>query len=97
MPHPSDVQRVIQGLVAKSLERVHVRSRHSDVTQSAWRLETTSSNGTGAITLVEISTSESHYRGEGTFLGWSQEELAIAYRELIPKSSDSGPETPQLG
>jgi hypothetical protein len=97
MPHPSDLQSAIQGLVTKSLERVQVRSRHNDITQSAWRLETTSPNGTGAITLVEISPSESHYRGEGTFLGWSQEELAVAYSQLIPKSTDSGPETPQLG
>jgi hypothetical protein len=92
-----DLQNAVQAVVSRSLERIHVRSRLSNITRSAWRLETASPNGTGVITLVEISASELHYRGEGTFLGWSQEELAFAYRELIPKSSDSGPETPQLG
>lgn len=87
----------ISGIVAKPLERVNVRSRESQVTQSAWKLEVTSPKGSGAILVVEISPQQTLYRGEGLFLGWSQERLAGAYRALAPKSEDTDPELPQLG
>lgn len=87
----------ISGIVAKPMERVNVRSRESQVTQSAWKLEVTSPKGAGAILVVEVSPQETHYRGEGLFLGWSQERLAGAYRALAPKTDDTDPEMPQLG
>ena len=85
------------GIVAKPLERVDVRSRASQVTRAAWKLEASSSNGDGAIVLVEVSVQEIHYRGEGIFLGWPQESLALAYQALLPKSDEADPLSPQLG
>jgi hypothetical protein len=87
----------LRGLVAKPLERVDVRTRSSQVTQSAWRLEVSSPSGGGAIFLVEVSPRENHFRGDGLFLGWPQERLAAAYEALRPKSDEPNPEVPQLG
>ncbi len=93
---PKDFEGLV-GIVAKPLERVNVRSRASQVTRSAWRLEVTSPRGNGAILMVEVSPQETHYRGEGIFLGWSQERLGGAYRALAPRTDDTDPEMPQLG
>ncbi len=87
----------LKQMVAQPLERVNVRSRGSQVTRSAWRLEASSPAGSGAIVLLELSAEESLYRGEGIFLGWSQPRLARAYEALAPKSSESEPNLPQLG
>lgn len=87
----------LTGVTANPPERVHVRSRSSNVTRAAWRIDVASDQGPGTIILVEISPTEQYYRGDGTFLGWNQEQLAAAYRDLLPKGSDSGPESPQLG
>ncbi len=87
----------LTGVVAKAPERVHVRSRSSNVTRAAWRIEVASAQGNGTIVLVEVSPAEQYYRGDGAFLGWNQEQLAFAYQDLLPKSTDSDPELPQLG
>ena len=84
-------------LVGHPLERVNVRSRGSQVTRSAWRLEASSPAGSGSIVLLELSAEESFYRGDGIFLGWSQDRLAGAYQALAPKSDEPEPELPQLG
>jgi hypothetical protein len=86
----------LTGVIAKSPERVHVRSRSSNVTRAAWRIEVASDQGPGTIVLIEISPGEQYYRGDGTFLGWNQQQLAATYQELVPKT-DSEPELPQLG
>ncbi len=87
----------LKQMVAQPLERVNVRSRGSQVTRSAWRLEASSPAGSGAIVLLELSAGESFYRGEGIFLGWSQPRLARAYEALAPRPTESEPELPQLG
>ncbi len=76
----------LSGVLAKPPQRVLVRLRSSDSPLSAWRLEVTSREGSGAIVLVEPSPTESFYRGEGAFLGWSQRKLASIYRALISTS-----------
>ena len=93
---PEDLDELRQ-MVAQPLERVNVRSRASQVTLSAWRLEANSPASSGAIVLLELSAEESYYRGEGIFLGWSQRRLARAYEALAPKSQEPDPELPQLG
>ena len=97
----SDAERLeleeLKQMVAQPLERVNVRSRGSQVTRSAWRLEASSPTGGGAIVLLELSAEESFYRGEGIFLGWPQQKLARAYEALAPKSAEPDPELPQLG
>jgi len=89
----------LTGLGAGPLARVPVRRRDSDYTLSAWRLEVTCDQGSGAIVLVEISPAESRYRGDGVFLGWPQDRLAEVYRDLTQPSGDPGPsfELMQLG
>ena len=93
---PKELEELKQ-MVAQPLERVNVRSRGSQVTRSAWRLEASSPLGSGAIVLLELSAEESLYRGEGIFLGWPQQKLARAYEALAPRSVESDPELPQLG
>jgi len=97
----SDAERLeleeLKQMVAQPLERVNVRSRGSQVTRSAWRLEASSPAGSGTIVLLELSAEESFYRGEGIFLGWPQEKLTRAYQALAPRSAESEPELPQLG
>jgi hypothetical protein len=49
------------------------------------------------ITLVEVSSAGALYRGDGVFLGWSQERLEAAYRALSPEDDEPGFEPSQLG
>ena len=100
MTSSSRQAKIIEGLnqvAVAPLERVPVRARDSQVTVSAWRVLVDSNHGSGTITLVELSTGEMHYRGDGVFLGWTQEQLASTYRALLPEQSE--PETAflQLG
>ena len=83
--------------VKTSLERVPVRLRASDITQSGWRLEATCEGGGGTIVRIELSPAESCYRGEGVFLGWTQAQLAEAYQRLTQSSDDGELELMQLG
>ena len=83
--------------VAKPLERVPVRLRGSGVTLAGWRLEVACDQGAGAIVLVELSPQESCYRGDGVFLGFSQERLAELYRSLTAGAADGHLELLQLG
>ena len=62
-----------------SRERIHVRTRESGVTLSAWRTQFASS----AIVLVEIGA-RSFYRGEGALLGATQDKLAEVWRASLP-------------
>ena len=76
------------------MERVPIRTRESNVTRSAWRMEVSCGEGNGAIVLVDDSV----YRGEGLFLGWSQEDLAAAYAGAQKSGDDEPPfELMQLG
>ena len=87
----------LTGLRAQPRERVPIRTRASGVTMSAWRLEIACDQGTGAIVMVQASSQESYYRGEGLFLGWAQERLAAVHDALLPRSDEPPFEVPQLG
>jgi hypothetical protein len=76
---------------------VLVRTRDSTVTRSGWRLVVTSDQGEGAISLVEVSPTETLYRGEGVFLGWAPDRLAAAYTALLPEPDADGFELQQMG
>jgi hypothetical protein len=80
-----------------SIERVAIRTRESITTRSAWKLQASSDEGEGTISLIEISPTVSLYRGEGVFLGWSSGRLEEAYRSLLPRSEGSDLDLPQLG
>lgn len=79
------------------LRRAPIRTRESGVTLSGWRLSVESDEGEGAIVLVEASTGEPWYRGEGVFLGWSPEALRTAYEALRPRSEEPAFDAGQLG
>jgi hypothetical protein len=80
-----------------SFERFPIRTRGGSSTQSAWRLSVVSREGQGTLVLVEVSTEETFFRGEGIFLGWSPERLEAAYRALLPEPEEPAFELPQLG
>ena len=80
-----------------SLERVSVRTRESGVTHSGWRMEILSDDGKGAITLIEAG-GRPLFRGEGIFLGTSQEDLAAVYNTLnAPPDDEPAFELQHLG
>lgn len=80
--------------IVRSMERVPIRTRESNVTRSAWRMEVDCDEGSGAITFVDDAV----YRGDGLFLGWSQAELAAAYADAQKRPDDEPPfELMQLG
>jgi uncharacterized membrane-anchored protein len=86
-----------------ALERYAIRTRENGVTRAAWRLEVESAQGPGAIVLVDVDAdadaqaAQSHYRGEGVFLGWPRERLEAAYLALRPMDSSPPLELSQLG
>ncbi len=80
----------------KPLERVAIRLRESSVTLSAWRMAIAGPEGTG--TLVRVETPGGPLlRGEGWFLGWTQEAMSTAWAELLPPTDSERLEIPQLG
>ncbi len=91
----------LTGIVARPLERVLVRRRESSVTTAAWRLDLTCDQGAGGIVRIEAATDSGEqgiYRGDGVFLGWSQERLAEVYDTLTrPTGGGSDFELLQLG
>jgi hypothetical protein len=94
-----DKENAVPGLTnaSGSLERVPVRTRGSDITRSAWRLVAVSDEGPGTITLVELSSGDAFYRGDGVFLGWSRDDLERAWAELARTPDEPDPPMPQLG
>ena len=80
-------------IAVRSRERVHIRTRESGVTLSAWRIELDSPPG--AVVLVE-APGRSFYRGEGSLLGWPQEKLAEMWKACLPETEPE-PDMPQLG
>jgi len=87
----------LTGLRAGARARVPIRTRASSLTRSAWRVEVACDQGAGTIVTVEVSPQETYYRGEGLFLGWSQEQLAAVQEALRPDAHESAPDLPQLG
>ncbi len=95
-----DAPELVPGLSnprAISLERFPVRTREGATTRSAWRLSASCDQGDGAIVFVEVSPVETFYRGDGIFLGWTQERMAAAYGALLPKPELDGFATQQMG
>ncbi len=82
---------------AVSLERFPICTRESAAMLSAWRLAIATDDGEGAIYLVEISPDRALYRGQGIFLGWPQQRLEGAYRELRPATDEAPLDSLQLG
>ena len=80
-----------------TLDRFPIRTREGTATLSAWRLCVACEEGEGAIVRVDASASERFHRGEGVFLGWSEDRLAAAYDALRPASEEPGYDIPQLG
>ena len=81
-----------------SLERAAIRTRESSMTRSGWKLWASCEEGEGSISLIEISSTVSLYRGDGVFLGWESDRLEKAYRILLPSDApDAGPAFQQLG
>ena len=84
-------------MIKRELARIPIRLRESDVTRSAWRMEIDSDDGPGTITRIEHDGSIL-WRGEGLFLGATQEQLAATYDELNASPDDEPPfELQQLG
>ena len=92
-------EKELPGLTGASgaLERAPMRTRGSAITRSAWRLVVSSGEGPGAITLVEESREETFLRGEGVFLGWSQEDMKRAWDQLSQTPDEPEAPLPQLG
>jgi len=81
---------------ASEPERVILRMRGAAVTVSGWRIGAETPRGPGTIVLAE-QAGQKFYRGEGVFLGWSQERLEAAYLALLPPSQGPGDDHLQLG
>ncbi len=94
---PSPPTRLPRGATAGGLARVPIRLRGGTVTLSAWRLFVESEEGPGAITLVEEGTEDRFFRGDGSFLGWRQDELSAAWENLRRTPDEPEVPTPQLG
>lgn len=89
----------LTNIETRPLERVLICQRESPVTTSAWRLELTCDQGTGGIVRLETAAGQTVYRGDGLFLGWSQERLAEVYDTLTRPTGGGGSdiELMQLG
>ena len=79
------------------LERFLIRLREGSNTQSGWRLSVAADEGPGTIIALEIPPDVVFYRGDGIFLGWTQERMAAAYKALLPKPEENGFHMQQLG
>jgi hypothetical protein len=89
--------RLPRGARTLDLARAPIRFRGGTVTLSAWRLQIECAEGPGTITLVEEGGDGRHFRGDGVFLGWAQDELNAAWDELSRTPDEPEPPTQQLG
>jgi hypothetical protein len=87
----------LRNAVVRSLERFPIRTRDTEATQSAWRMEIDSDAGRGAIMLIDLPEGQAIYRGEGAFLGWPQEQLAAVFSRLRATPDEPPFELQQLG
>jgi hypothetical protein len=78
------------------IERVAIRLRESSVTLAAWRLAASGAEGSGTLVRVE-TPGGALFRGEGWFLGWTQDAMSEAWTALLPTPPSDGPELAQLG
>jgi hypothetical protein len=80
----------------RPLERMAIRLRESSVTLSAWRMAVSGPEGAGTLVRVETSGG-TLFRGEGWFLGWTQEAMSGTWTELLPPAEAASTDLPQLG
>jgi len=91
--------RRIAGLTeptVKPLERLAIRLRESQVTLSAWRMAASGPEGAGTLVRVE-TPGGTLFRGDGWFLGWTQEAMSTAWAALLPPPPSEELELAQLG
>jgi len=81
---------------AQPPERYPLRVRGATNTLSGWRIAIEAPRGPGSIALAEHGA-ETFYRGDGVFIGWSQDRLQAAYRALLPAPQAPELDFPQLG
>jgi len=67
--------------------------REGEAILSAWQMVIDSPQGAGTITLLDSG----FFRGDGAFLGWSQEQLAKLYQSLNVPPDEPAFELQQLG
>ena len=94
-PPPQRIAGLTQPTV-QPLDRVAIRLRESSVTLSAWRMAVTAPEGVGTLVRVE-TTGGTLFRGEGWFLGWTQEAMSGAWTDLLPPPQSDVLDLPQLG
>jgi hypothetical protein len=90
----------IEGLgevTATEPARIPLRMRGDAVTVSGWGIGVQATRGSGNIVLAEHGA-QRFFRGDGIFLGWTQERLETTYRALLPPAEGpSGDDHLQLG
>ena len=79
------------------IERVPVRERGASFTAAAWSIAVRADEGAGTIVRLEAADGAVHFRGDGHFLGWSREEMEIAWETMAHSDAPAEPELPQLG
>jgi uncharacterized damage-inducible protein DinB len=84
------------GTAVRSLQRTPIRMREMGATVSAWQMIVDSANGSGTITLIDVSD-QPLYRGDGVYFGWPQEKLAAEYQRLNTPPDEPAFEVAQLG
>jgi hypothetical protein len=94
-PSPTRIAGLTEPVVSP-LERVPIRTRESGVTLAAWKLAASAPEGSGTMVRVETAAG-SFYRGDGWFLGWTQEALGTAWTQLLPPAPRDTFELAQLG
>jgi len=96
-PQFPELDRLLAEPWSSAVERFLLRTLEASSTRSGWRISFAGENRWGAIVQVEIGDGPALYRGEGVFLGWSQESLAEGYRRLLPQTHEERFEPAQLG
>ena len=96
-PQFPELDRLLAAPWSSTLDRFLLRTREGSSTRSGWRITFASESGTGAIVQVELGDGRTLYRGEGVFLGWTQESLAEGYGRVLPRSDEERFEPTQLG
>ncbi len=80
----------------RSLQRTPVRVREMGATVSAWQMIVDSERGAGTITLLDVA-GKPLYRGDGSYFGWTQEQLGAEYQRLNKPPDEPTFELAQLG
>lgn len=85
-----------EGLEVRARLRVPLRTRESQSTLAAWRVELALPEGAAAVVHADAGSGRSWFRGEGALLGATQERLAALWAEALPVT-DPDPSFQQFG